>query len=355
MTNKRAKKRLFVLLTCLASLLVLSPVVAQETTPVELHISPAAAQVGVAQTVDLGIEVVEVEGLYGFDVRLSFDPLIAEVVDADPNTAGVQVALGTFLDPGFVVRNAVDNSAGTVEFAMTQLNPSEPKSGTGMLLVLKLAGKQAGTSTAINLDTALLANRDAIEIPTTLISGQLDVAVATSEQATSTPIPTQGAGTPLPTLGPEPTARPATATPEAGTVRLTATTQPQMTVLSTSIPVPATSKAGVSVPTSLPMTGIPPQAAASATGTSVSSLSTPLPSTIVHPATPSPVGQPAETAVVQVPLDRDPGAPVVVRTEEPPDPARTFLWISVGALGLAMLVGLIAIVLLLALRSSPSK
>ena len=68
--------------------------------------------------------------LIRLDLALTFDPNVVEVVDADPNQAGVQAALGTFLDSGFVVLNAADNVTGTLRFAMTQLNPSQPKSGT---------------------------------------------------------------------------------------------------------------------------------------------------------------------------------------------------------------------------------
>jgi hypothetical protein len=115
---------------------------------------------------------------------------VVEVVDADPGQAGVQMALGTFLDSGFVVLNAADNVTGTVRFAMTQLNPSLPKSGTGALIVIRLRGKQVSGGTPLTLTHAQLAKRDGTALSTNLISGQVSV-VAAGTAPTGTPIPTQ--------------------------------------------------------------------------------------------------------------------------------------------------------------------
>ena len=71
----------------------------------------------------------------------------------------MQAAPGTFLDSGFVVLNAADNVTGTVRFAMTQLNPSLPKSGTGTLIVIGLRGKQASGSTPLTLTIGPLLSR----------------------------------------------------------------------------------------------------------------------------------------------------------------------------------------------------
>ena len=53
---------------------------------------------------------------------------------------GVQVAPGDFLSADFVVQNRADNQAGTIDFAVTQLNPSKTKSGSGTLFTVYFQG-----------------------------------------------------------------------------------------------------------------------------------------------------------------------------------------------------------------------
>jgi len=167
-------------------------------TPVVVRIAPTSAQVGVGQTVDLAIEVVSVQGMYGFDVDLSFNPSAVEVVDADPDLTGVQVSMGTFMDSGFMIINQADNVAGTLRFAMTQLNPSTAKSGTGNLVVMRFRGKQTNPTSEVMLNSVKIAQPDGTKIPTSPISGQIQV-VQNVPGPTNTGVPTQGAGTPMPT------------------------------------------------------------------------------------------------------------------------------------------------------------
>jgi hypothetical protein len=84
------------------------------------------------------IEVVisDVADLYGAEVRLRYDPLILQPVDTDPNQQSVQVEPGSFLSPeqSFVVANQVDETHGTIAYAVTMLNPAPPATGQGVLL-----------------------------------------------------------------------------------------------------------------------------------------------------------------------------------------------------------------------------
>ncbi len=166
-----------------------------------VRIAPPQAQVQVGQTADVVVEIEAVEGLYGMDIALEFDPAAVEVLDADPLLDGIQVGMGTFLDPGFVLRNEADNTLGRVRFAMTQLNPSTPKSGSGVLIVLRLQGKQLGAISPLTLVRVLLGGPGGASIEATTESGQVQV-VQTISGPTSTPVPTQGAGTPLPAAAP---------------------------------------------------------------------------------------------------------------------------------------------------------
>ena len=83
-------------------------------------------------TVDLYVE--NAVNLYGADIRITFDTTAAQVVDADPAMPGVQIQpLADFLVPGFVIRKEADNVTGLIWYAVTQINPSPPVTGSGAL------------------------------------------------------------------------------------------------------------------------------------------------------------------------------------------------------------------------------
>ncbi len=99
----------------------------------------------------------DISGLYGIDVRATYDPAILQVVDADPNTAGVQITpLSGFLKPDYVVKKLACNSAsatdpdcataGLVWYAATQTSPTAPASGSGALAAIDFIGASAGLS-----------------------------------------------------------------------------------------------------------------------------------------------------------------------------------------------------------------
>jgi hypothetical protein len=69
---------------------------------------------------------------------------------------------------------------------MTQMDPAEPKSGEGVLLVIKVKGKAVGTST-VTITSAVLASQDGLAITPQLESGQIIV----TEQGPSGEAPTE--------------------------------------------------------------------------------------------------------------------------------------------------------------------
>ncbi|HEY3289498.1 MAG TPA: cohesin domain-containing protein [Anaerolineae bacterium] len=163
------------------------PTRAQTATVVRL--TPANQQLTMGQAALMTVEVVNVQGLYGLDVILSYDPAMLEVVGSNPNQQPVQVTPGTFLEAGFAVANTVDNAHGIVRFAMTQLNPAEPKSGNGALFSLNIRPKRADVVTSLNISKADLSGRDGVLIPATFTSAQMVVAAQGTTAAT--PLPTQ--------------------------------------------------------------------------------------------------------------------------------------------------------------------
>jgi hypothetical protein len=328
-----------------------------QAAPVQVRVAPPSVQVAPGLMVDVAVEVVDVQELYGFDIILSFTPGVVEVVDADPNGTGVQVAQGTLLDAGFTVLNTADNAAGRLQFAMTQLNPSEAKNGTGSLIVVRLLGKQAGATSPLTLEKAQLAQRDGIEIPTGLVPGQVQVVASTGAQPTNTPLATQPQGTPLPTAGPTSavsvsnTPAPPASTPEPAATPML----PGTSVAPTPEPVVGTT---ASVPSTAVPAGLTPGATSVAlppTASAGAPSATALPPAAVNPTALPPPAQPAETMVVQVqPQEAAPDS-TLPPSKEQSDPARVFLVVSLAALVLAFLVGAVAVVLWLAQRRSVPK
>lgn len=137
----------------------------EETT---VTCSPQNA-VGVAgNTVAVDIFIADVVNLYGADVRLGFDTDLAQVVDtepASPHTTEIEV-LDSFLSPDFVVRKIADNVVGTIWYAVTQVNPSPPVSGSGSLARVTFQSLQAG-SFDLPVTFFQLADPDGFEIVAT--------------------------------------------------------------------------------------------------------------------------------------------------------------------------------------------
>lgn len=355
-SHRSLRYLLLLLLLCLLPPFV--PIVsAQSDGTVVVRVQPETIRLGVNAETDIALEVVDVEELYGVDLSLAYDPAYLEVVDLDPGLEGVQVALGTFLEPGFTIINRVDQEAGQIRFAMTQLNPSPPQNGTGAVVVVRLRSRQVQGRTALTLSRAELARPNGTKIETILQSGEVEIVAATANAPTPTPIPTRASNTPLPTATMTPSRVPVTATPVPPTATqppaATATARPT-TSASTATPIaPATATTAATAtsgpeltptPTATPTLESSPTAAiASAdTLTPTSVTSPPQTPTTTLTASPEVIGA-AETPV---PPQASPTAGI--RAMPIPSPSasqsnggtgsRTFLMLGIGFLGLAAVV-----------------
>lgn len=205
------------------------PVSAQATARVGVfkgyEIKPGAA-------LQIPVEIRGAKDLYAVDLDLHFDPNVLAFEDADPNTEGLQPALGTFLDAGMVLFNTIDPQTGTVRFVMTQVNPSEPKSGDGILLVLYARALTEGES-ALEVVTADLSTREGVAIACEKVSASVKVS-ATAADAVAPTIPVQQPTgliiiptlAPTATPTPEPTPIPSTPTPIPATPMAAVATEP---------------------------------------------------------------------------------------------------------------------------------
>jgi len=78
-----------------------------------------------------------VANLYGFGLRLSFDPALVEGMEIEP---------GGFLSPDWQLEKSIDNDTGIIAYSVCQMNPSEPITGTGALATISWRGNAVGTS-----------------------------------------------------------------------------------------------------------------------------------------------------------------------------------------------------------------
>jgi LysM repeat protein len=158
-------------------------------------ITPAQAKLACGQTGNVDIQINNVTDLFGVDVKVSFDPNILEVVDANPAQAGVQIQAGNLPDvsggQGLVQQNLVDNTTGTVSYAAVRLSPAPPQSGSGVIASITFRGKSAGTS-PVNITSLTLSDETARPIQAVPSNGEVEVNCDVS------PTPTRPTG-PTPT------------------------------------------------------------------------------------------------------------------------------------------------------------
>jgi LysM repeat protein len=177
-----------------------------------LQFDPASAQVGVGGVTAVQLRLENVDNLYGIEVHLAFDKDVVQVEDDDPARDGVQIAAGEIPYPDFPVQNMADNLGGRLDYAVVQLSPRPPASGSGVVATIRFRGMRAGTS-AIHFTHAKLASPDGLAIPVTWQDGTIVVNGANGPTVTPTPTPGTATPSPTPTPGtatpsPTPTASP---------------------------------------------------------------------------------------------------------------------------------------------------
>lgn len=103
---------------------------AQDNAP-QLQFVPDKSQAVTGDTITVTANVVGAVGVYGGSFKLGYDAQAFEVVQTD-NKA---VTPGAFFanEPGFALRNVVDTAAGTIEYAITLMQPAKPVDGDGVL------------------------------------------------------------------------------------------------------------------------------------------------------------------------------------------------------------------------------
>jgi hypothetical protein len=173
-TNGTHRVHLWLLLTVLALAPFAVPAHSLAQTRATVKVMPQSVRLPINRTATLDLTIDQVSRLYGAQLRLTFDPDVLEVVDAKPEQQGIQIELGAMPIPDLVVVNAVDNQAGTIDYAVTQLPPHKPGEGNGIIASLTVRAKKAAT-TEIVIEQLLLSDTDGRSINVEGKHGQIKV------------------------------------------------------------------------------------------------------------------------------------------------------------------------------------
>ena len=175
---------------------------------------PSSLELDAGETVTVALMVFGVQDMFGYQLRMTFDPTVLEIADADPTQPGINVAPGDFIQPVYMPVNECDNAAGTVTVVATQVGGA-PRSGDGRLLSLILRAKGEGAS-PIHFAEVLLVGEAGMgmaaqtEEPLYVVTGSLeqDPTLMPTATATSTATPNGATATPTPnaTVTPTPSA-----------------------------------------------------------------------------------------------------------------------------------------------------
>ncbi len=160
-------------------------------------VSISTASVNIGATVVVNVSIQNVTNLAGAEVHFTYDPFLLEVQS---------VQAGGFPAPDFVAQSSA--TGGKIDYAIAQMPPHTPVSGSGVLLQVTFKGLAAGTS-ALHMLSVVLSDGSGTLIPSTTQDGSVVVGGSTTPVPT-TPAPT----TPAPTT-PAPTT-PAPTTPPPG-------------------------------------------------------------------------------------------------------------------------------------------
>jgi hypothetical protein len=239
-----------------------------------VQVTPAHVDIGVGETGDISIGIVDAADLYSVSVVVGFNPAIAEVQDVDPLLGGIQVFPGSFPgpseQPGTVVTNSADNAAGTVSYEFTLIPPAVPATGSGTLATIRFVGVAPG-ATSVLIQTGTLSDEFGDPLQVTFVDGTVSVhadptATPTQPPATATPTPTETptevpTGTPTSTLTPTETVSPSPSatTTETATTTVTASATPAGTGTPTAgdTPTPAPTESAANPAGSAPAGGAP--------------------------------------------------------------------------------------------------
>jgi hypothetical protein len=101
-----------------------------------IKVEPSVSPVQINDTVKVPVKIENIANLTALEVHLSFDAAVLEIIELTD---------GGFVKADFTVQNTFDNAAGTIDYAVAQIDRS-PASGSGTLFEIVFRAKASGAS-----------------------------------------------------------------------------------------------------------------------------------------------------------------------------------------------------------------
>jgi hypothetical protein len=136
-----------------------------------ITIETSAGSLQVDHTVRASVEVENIADLAAYEMHLSFDTSTLEVIELND---------GGFIQADFIVQNTFDNTAGTIDYAVAQIE-HPPVTGSGTLLEIVFRAKADCDSVIHFRETqaapagVLLSDSTGMAIQVSLIHGEVNV------------------------------------------------------------------------------------------------------------------------------------------------------------------------------------
>ena len=134
-----------------------------------LSIQPGDLPATTCADLKIAVFIEDVVDLYAYSLQISFDPGDLQVVSITNGTFLSSSEQDEFYEPS----NHWDNLTGEISFGMTQVRPSEMKSGSGDLVYIYLRAVQPGKQVVFTIeeDSLLVSWPDVLTIPYTSSAG----------------------------------------------------------------------------------------------------------------------------------------------------------------------------------------
>jgi hypothetical protein len=134
----------------------------------------SSEEITVGDEITVTVRISDVVGLFGIQFTLNFSPSNLQVIDANPIKAGVQNATADCPEAQVNLSNIVSNTAGTIEYAVSQLGGTPPVDGNCAVAHIQFKTVEAA-SVPVRFAEWLLADDDFTEIPADAVDLLLEV------------------------------------------------------------------------------------------------------------------------------------------------------------------------------------
>lgn len=223
MSIKPFFRNLLIAFVAIASLVGTPPALAQGGAAV--RVDPASQSATVNGTVNVAIKVDNISGLTAVELHFSFNPSVLEVTS---------MTNGGFVAADFSAQNVFNNTTGTIDYAIAQMNRT-PATGSGTLLNITFKAKANGTSNiTLNPTPAvpsgmLLSDQNGTSLPASFTNGTITVGTGVNP---TTAVPPTATNTATLAPGVTPPTATITSTPQPGAASATPTKTATPTVTS---------------------------------------------------------------------------------------------------------------------------